>query len=121
MSSNDDTQAALNEYYSTGKDPTGGDIGPDDLDDTELAFCDEESTTKPPEEVQESPWAGIDRLEEMVDKKLVEVEAMNKAQPILMEEQAPVPSKKTNLAGAFWQIIIIVFFIVMLILIIKNL
>ena len=119
--SRDHTQEALDEYYTTGIDPTGGDIGPDDLDETEQAFYAEESETTVPEGVQESPWAGIDRLEEMVDKKLVEVEAMNKAQPILMKEQAPVPSKKTNLAGAFWQIIIIVFFIVMLILIIKNL
>ena len=46
--SRDHTQEALDEYYTTGIDPTGGEIGPDydaktekyvdDLDETEQAF-----------------------------------------------------------------------------------
>lgn len=120
--SRDHTQEALDEYYTTGIDPTGGDIGPDDLDETEQAFYAEDSETTVPEGVQESPWAGLDRLEKLIDQKLVEVGAIKQPQPVQVEEQAPVvPEKKTNWAGAFWQIITIVFFIVMLILIIKNL
>ncbi len=120
--SRDHTQEALDEYYSTGIDPTGGDIGPDNLDETEQAFYAEESETKVPEGIEESPWAGIDRLEELIDQKLAEVEAMKKPQPVQMEEQVPVETgKKINWAGAIRQIITIVFFIVMLILIIKNL
>ena len=37
------TQEALDEYYSTGIDPTGGEIGPDELDETEQAFYEEQS------------------------------------------------------------------------------
>lgn len=110
------------EYLSTGTDPTGGDIGPDDLDETEKAFYAKESETRVPEGVQDSPWAGIDRLEKLIDQKLAEVEAMKTPQPVQEEERAPaVPEKKYNWAGAFWQLFTIVFFIVMLILIIKNL
>lgn len=41
--SRDHTQEALDEYYSTGIDPTGGEICPDDLDETEQAFYEEQS------------------------------------------------------------------------------
>ena len=47
----DHTQEALDEYYTTGIDPTGGEIA-DDLDEQEVAFYEEE---------KEHPWEGVQR------------------------------------------------------------
>lgn len=64
--SQDHTQEALDEYYSTGIDPTGGDIGPDEIVQLEYESSEEE---KPQE-----PLSGLDRLEELVDAKLAELD-----------------------------------------------
>lgn len=49
--SHDPTQDAIDEYYSTGIDPTGGEIA-DDLDEQEVAFYEEERA---------HPWSGVPR------------------------------------------------------------
>ena len=51
MSQRDHTQEALDEYYTTGIDPTGGEIA-DDLDEQEVAFYEEEKV---------HPWEGVQR------------------------------------------------------------
>ena len=68
--SRDHTQEALDEYYSTGIDPNGGDIGPDELDETEQEFYAEQSEFD----------AGIERLERLVDQKIAELDAHEKRQ-----------------------------------------
>ena len=60
--SRDHTQEALDEYYSTGIDPTGGEIDSDYLDETEQAFYAEEEDIEGHSGENESVWAGIDRL-----------------------------------------------------------
>lgn len=66
--SRDHTQEALDEYYSTGEDPTGGDIEQDDyiveketLDDVE------------PQNLMD----GLDRLEELIDEKLAQLDRIS--------------------------------------------
>lgn len=59
--SRDHTQEALDEYYSTGEDPTGGDIEQDDYIVEKEALDDVE-----PQNLMD----GLDRLEELIDEKL---------------------------------------------------
>ena len=66
--SREHTQEALDEYYSTGEDPTGGDIEQDDyiveketLDDVE------------PQNLMD----GLDRLEELIDEKLAQLDRIS--------------------------------------------
>lgn len=59
--SRDHTQEALDEYYSTGEDPTGGDIEQDDCIVEEETLDDVE-----PQNLMD----GLDRLEELIDEKL---------------------------------------------------
>ena len=66
--SRDHTQEALDEYYSTGEDPTGGDIEQDDyiveketLDDVE------------PQNLMD----GLDRLEELIDEELAQLDRIS--------------------------------------------
>ena len=108
--SRDHTQEALDEYYSTGIDPTGGDIGPDELDETEQTFYSEQSEFD----------AGIERLERLVDQKIAEVDAYAKRLQAQEEEPAPAPApKKFSWAGLIWEIAIIGFLIFMLIMLLK--
>ena len=104
------TQEALDEYYSTGIDPTGGEIAPDELDDTEQAFYAEQSEFN----------AGIERLERIVDQKIAEVDAYAKRQQAQEEEPVPTPTpKKFSWAGLIWEVAIIGFLIFMLIMLLK--
>lgn len=108
--SRDHTQEALDEYYSTGIDPTGGDIDPDELDETEQAFYAEQSEFD----------AGIERLERIVDQKIAEVDAYAKRQQVQEEEPVPTPApKKFSWAGLIWEVAIIGFLIFMLIMLLK--
>ena len=108
--SRDHTQEALDEYYSTGIDPTGGEIGPDELDETEQAFYAEQSEFD----------AGLDRLERIVDQKIAEVNAYAKQQAVQEDEPMPAPApKKFSWAGLIWEVAIIGFFIFMLIMLLK--
>ena len=54
--SRDQKQEALDEYYTTGIDPTGGEIA-DDLDEVEQAFYAEENGAREIPAAEESPWA----------------------------------------------------------------
>lgn len=104
------TQEALDEYYSTGIDPTGGEIGPDELDETEQKFYAEQSEFD----------AGIERLERLVDQKIAEVDAYAKRQQAQEEEPVPPPApKKFSLAGLIWEVTIIGFLVFMLIMLLK--
>ncbi len=118
--SRDHTQEALDEYYTTGIDPTGGEIGPDynpetseyldELDETEQAFYSEQSEFD----------AGIERLNRLVDHKIAEVDAYAKRQQLQEEEPAPAPSpKKFSWAGLIWELILLGFFIFFLIMLLK--
>ena len=118
--SRDHTQEALDEYYTTGIDPTGGEIGPDfnpetgeyqdDLDETEQAFYAEQSEFD----------AGIERLERIVDRKIAEVDAYTKRQQAQQEEPVPTPApKKFSWVGLIWEVVIIGFLIFMLIMLLK--
>ena len=108
--SRDHTQEALDEYYSTGIDPTGGDIGPDELDETEQEFYAEQSEFD----------SGIERLERLVDQKIAEVDAYARRQQAQEEEPVPAPEpKKFSWAGLIWEIALIGFFIYFLILLLK--
>lgn len=118
--SRDHTQEALDEYYTTGIDPTGGEIGPDynpesseyqdELDETEQAFYSEQSEFD----------AGLDRLERIVDQKIAEVDAYAKQQAVQEDEPMPAPApKKFSWAGLIWEVAIIGFFIFMLIMLLK--
>lgn len=102
------TQEALDEYYSTGIDPTGGEIGPDELDETEQAFYEEQSEFD----------AGIERLERLVDQKTAEVEAFAKRQQAHEETPAPAP-KKFSWGGLIWELVLLGFFIFFLIMLLK--
>ena len=75
MMNRDHTQEALDEYYTTGIDPTGDEIA-DDLDGQEQAFYDEETGI----ETEIAPakgalMAGLERLEQYVDQKIAEIDA----------------------------------------------
>lgn len=108
--SRDHTQEALDEYYSTGIDPTGGEIGPDELDETEQAFYAEQSEFD----------AGIERLERLVDQKIAEVDAYAKRQQYQDQDSVPAPApKKFSWAGLIWEVAIIGFLIFMLIMLLK--
>lgn len=108
--SRDHTQEALDEYYSTGIDPTGGEIGPDDLDETEQAFYAEQSEFD----------AGLDRLERIVEQKIAEVDAYAKRQAVQEDEPMPTPApKKFSWTGLIWEVALISFFIYFLILLLK--
>lgn len=130
MSSYDDTQKALDEYYTTGIDPTGGEIA-DDLDEVEQAFyADEEGVETVTDAEEESPWTGIDRLERIIDQKIAEVDALEKKK--VAEKAALIESLKDKpepempatsgtmikWGNAIWNLFIIAFFIVMLVLLI---
>lgn len=104
------TQEALDEYYSTGIDPTGGEIGPDELDETEQAFYAEQSEFD----------AGIERLERIVDQKIAEVDAYAKRQQVQEEEPVPAPApKKFSWGGLIWELVLLGFFIFFLIMLLK--
>ena len=118
--SRDHTQEALDEYYTTGIDPSGGEIGPDfnpetgeyqdELDETEQAFYSEQSEFD----------AGIERLERLVDQKIAEVDAYARRQQAQEEEPVTAPEpKKFSWAGLIWEIALIGFFIYLLILLLK--
>ena len=59
--SRDHTQEALDEYYSTGIDPTGGDIGPDFDEDPE-----------------DAPMDFLDQIEAEIDARLAELKKKRK-------------------------------------------
>lgn len=118
--SRDHTQEALDEYFTTGIDPTGGEIGPDfnpetgeyqdELDETEQAFYSEQSEFD----------AGVERLERLVDQKIAEVDAYAKRQQAQEEEPVPAPEpKRFSWAGLIWEVAIIGFLIFMLIMLLK--
>ena len=127
--SRDHTQEALDEYYTTGIDPTGGEIA-DDLDEVEQAFYAEENSAREIPAAEESPWAGIDRLEKLVDDKIAEVDALEKKRAAekaaLIESLKDKPEQempastgtKVKWGNAIWNLIIIAFFIVMLVMLI---
>lgn len=129
MSQRDHTQEALDEYYTTGIDPTGGEIA-DDLDEVEQAFYAEENGAREIPAAEESPWAGIDRLEKLVDDKIAEVDALEKKRAAekaaLIESLKDKPEPdisassgtKVRWGNAIWNLIIIAFFIVMLVMLI---
>lgn len=129
MSQRDHTQEALDEYYTTGIDPTGGEIA-DDLDEVEQAFYAEENGERRIPAAEESPWAGIDRLEKLVDDKIAEVDALEKKRAAekaaLIESLKDKPEQempastgtKVKWGNAIWNLIIIAFFIVMLVMLI---
>lgn len=115
----DHTQEALDEYYSTGIDPTSGDIGPDELDETEQAFYAEEECVEKAAD-NESPWDGIDRLEQLIEQKIVEVDAHEKSQATQKAEPTPTSTPKIfSWAGLIWEVAIIGFLIFMLIMLLK--
>lgn len=64
----DHTQEALDEYYSTGEDPTGGDIEQDDFIVEKEALDDVE-----PQNLMD----GLDRLEELIDEKLAQLDRIS--------------------------------------------
>lgn len=66
--SRDHTQEALDEYYSTGEDPTGGDIEQDDFIVEKEALDDME-----PQNLMD----GLDRLEELIDEKLAQLDRIS--------------------------------------------
>ena len=66
--SRDHTQEALDEYYSTGEDPTGGDIEQDDYSVEKEALDDVE-----PQNLMD----GLDRLEELIDEKLAQLDRIS--------------------------------------------
>lgn len=108
--SRDHTQEALDEYYSIGIDPTGGEIGPDELDETEQTFYAEQSEFD----------AGIERLERIVDQKIAEVDAYAKRRQVQEDEPVPAPApKKFSWGGLFWELILLGFFIFFLIMLLK--
>lgn len=65
--SRDHTQEALDEYYSTGEDPTGGDIEQDDyvVEKEALEYVE-------PQNLMD----GLDRLEKLIDEKLAQLDIM---------------------------------------------
>ena len=66
--SRDHTQEALDEYYSTGEDPTGGDIEQND-------YIVEKEVL---EEVEpQNLMDGLDRLEELIDEKLTQLDRIS--------------------------------------------
>ena len=66
--SRDHTQEALDEYNSTGEDPTGGDIEQDDYIVEEETLDDVE-----PHNLMD----GLDRLEELIDEKLAQLDRIS--------------------------------------------
>ena len=66
--SRDHTQEALDEYYSTGEDPTGGDIEQNDYIVEKEALDDVE-----PQNLMD----GLDRLEELIDEKLAQLDRIS--------------------------------------------
>lgn len=83
--SRDYTQEALDEYYSTGIDPTGGELGPDFDPETGrlLSEIEEEEATDEEETGYEPDPGGslmdkLDHLEELVDAKLAELKKKRK-------------------------------------------
>ena len=66
--SRDHTQEALDEYYSTGEDPTGGDIEQGDFIVEKEALDDVE-----PQNLMD----GLDRLEELIDEKLAQLDRIS--------------------------------------------
>ena len=66
--SRDHTQEALDEYYSTGEDPTGGDIEQDDYIVEKEALDD-----VGPHNLMD----GLDRLEELIDEKLAQLDRIS--------------------------------------------
>lgn len=70
--SRDHTQEALDEYYSTGEDPTGGDIEQDDYIVEKEALEDVE-----PQILMD----GFDRLEELIDEKLAQLDIITASKP----------------------------------------
>ncbi len=66
--SRDHTQEALDEYYSTGEDPTGGDIEQND-------YIVEKEVL---EEVEpQNLMDGLDRLEELIDEKIAQLDRIS--------------------------------------------
>lgn len=66
--SRDHTQEALDEYYSTGEDPTGSDIEQNDYIVEKEALDDVE-----PQNLMD----GLDRLEELIDEKLAQLDRIS--------------------------------------------
>jgi hypothetical protein len=64
----DHTQEAFDEYYTTGIDPTGGDIEQDDFILEKEALDDVE-----PQNLMD----GLDRLEELIDEKLAQLDRIS--------------------------------------------
>lgn len=66
--SRDHTQEALDEYYSTGEDPTGGDIEQDDYIVEKEALEEVE-----PQKIMD----GFDQLEKLIDEKLAQLDIIS--------------------------------------------
>ena len=64
----DHTQEALDEYYSTGEDPTGGDIEQDDYIVEKEALEEVE-----PQKIMD----GFDQLEKLIDEKLAQLDIIS--------------------------------------------
>ncbi len=101
--SRDHTQEAYDEYYSTGVDPTGGEIGPDfdpenqqyydELDDEEKAFYAEESGRGGAASSQGVSFRdALDRLEALIDKRSAEIDALVKKKEAEEKLSAAVPN-----------------------------
>ena len=76
--SRDHTQEALDEYYSTGIDPTGGELGPDFDPETGRLLSEMEEPQEEQETVNVAEPGGtlmenLDRLEAFVDARLTEL------------------------------------------------
>lgn len=80
------TQEALDEFYTTGNDPTGGEIA-DDLDEQEVAFYEEEKA---------HPWEGVPRPQK--------------------QRLTPEEREAEKKAGGQWTLILIVFMVALAIL-----
>lgn len=81
----DHTQEALDEYFTTGIDPTGGELGPDfDPETGRLLSEIEEEEAADEEEPGYEPEPGgslmdnLDRLEKLVDARLAELKKKRK-------------------------------------------
>ncbi len=66
----DFTQEAYDEYYSTGIDPTGGEIGPDFDPETGEYLDDQLEEEETPAPAEESFLDRLDSLEAAIDREL---------------------------------------------------
>lgn len=110
--SRDHTQEALDEYYSTGIDPTGGEIGPDSKLETGEEY----------ESLDDAVEAWCRRMDAAIDARTADVEAYERAQHRAKATKAtprhssftptpnPKPNKQDNKIVIFFFAVIIGFF-----------